>query len=474
MQDVLTKIQPITATLIYSFEHDATKWAPYAGLGPNITRMEIVEKRKRIKDPATFDEWVNWSFGAHALAGTELWMGEDKTVSLDWSLRWTYLFSKDTERFPSGFTGDDSYFNFNFGVNVYFWPGGKPIETAKEPGARAHARDAPAPVPGTPAPPTTPAQPDTTKAPPHAAGAGRAGLAALASGGRGHDTTFGAFGVTLPGPRTTAPPAPSPGRSGRRDERPDRSRSPDLRRRAAGAPALRGPPARRRHPHALLAQHPAQRADRLAAMDTVTESELAIALAREGGIGVIHKNLSIAEQAAQVDRVKRSESGMIVDPITLAARRPAAARRSRSWRASASRACRSPSDGKLVGILTNRDLRFETDLERPVREVMTRERPRHRAGRHHARGGARDPAPAPHREAAGGRRRRAACKGLITVKDIQKREQHPDACKDHLGPPARGRRGRRGRRLPRARGRAGAGRRRRARRRHARTGTRAA
>jgi len=91
--------------------------------------------------------------------------------------------------------------------------------------------------------------------------------------------------------------------------------------------------------------------DRQRRMDTVTEASLAIALAREGGIGVIHKNFSIAEQAAQVDRVKRSESGMIVDPVTLP---PSAtvARRTRSWRDSTSRACPS-AKRRLVGILTN-------------------------------------------------------------------------------------------------------------------------
>src|SRR3989449_7116306 len=110
-----------------------------------------------------------------------------------------------------------------------------------------------------------------------------------------------------------------------------------------------------------------------AAMDTVTESELAIAIAREGGIGVIHKNLSIEEQAAQVDRVKRSESGMIVDPFTLP---PDASLRQAHELMSRYHISGVPitQDGKLVGILTNRDLRFEDDLDRRVSEVMTRER----------------------------------------------------------------------------------------------------
>jgi hypothetical protein len=191
-RDVLTKIQPIQTALIYSFDPEATKWAPYAGLGATITRMEIVNKRKRIKDPATFDEWVNWSFGANMLAGTELWMGEAKTVSLDWSLRWTYLFSKDLERFPSGFQNNDSFFNFNFGVNVYFWPGGKPIETAKEPVPEAAPVAPPAPAPDAPA---APAAPDSThksqELPPVQS-------SMLYRGADESDATFGAFGVTLP------------------------------------------------------------------------------------------------------------------------------------------------------------------------------------------------------------------------------------------------------------------------------------
>jgi hypothetical protein len=193
-QDVLTKIQPIHASLIRAFKPNATKWSPYAGVGVTVNRMEIVEKRKRIKDPATFAEWVNWSFGAHALAGTELWMGENKTTSLDWSLRWTYLFSKDETNFPTGFTGNDSYFNFNFGVNVYFWPGGKPIETAKEP--------VPEPVPSpaavpTPEPPPAPAAPDSTHKSPSAQAPGAQGTL-LERPVEPDDTTFGAFGVTLP------------------------------------------------------------------------------------------------------------------------------------------------------------------------------------------------------------------------------------------------------------------------------------
>ena len=110
-----------------------------------------------------------------------------------------------------------------------------------------------------------------------------------------------------------------------------------------------------------------------AAMDTVTEANLAIALAREGGLGILHKNMSIEKQAEQVRKVKRSESGMIIDPITLLVE------------ATIGDALRLMKEnkiggipvvdnaGKLVGILTNRDLRFETDMRRHVKEVMTKE-----------------------------------------------------------------------------------------------------
>jgi IMP dehydrogenase len=169
-----------------------------------------------------------------------------------------------------------------------------------------------------------------------------------------------------------------------------------------------------------------------AAMDTVTEFELAIAMAREGGIGVIHKNLSIADQAAMVDRVKRSESGMIVDPITLEPEAPLSKAMDLMGRFSIS-GVPIAKGGRLVGILTNRDLRFETNFERPIHEVMTGENRlitapvgttleeakeilhRHRIEK------------LPVVDTAGNLR------GLITVKDIQKRKQYPNSCKDHLG-----------------------------------------
>src|SRR6201988_2734300 len=113
-----------------------------------------------------------------------------------------------------------------------------------------------------------------------------------------------------------------------------------------------------------------------AAMDTVTESRLAIAMAQHGGLGVIHKNLSIDEQASEVDRVKRSESGMIVDPITLSPthRIYEALDLMRKYRISGVPITDDGSkEGRLVGILTNRDLRFETNVNRPISDVMTRE-----------------------------------------------------------------------------------------------------
>ncbi|MGV3709458.1 MAG: IMP dehydrogenase [Gemmatimonas sp.] len=169
-----------------------------------------------------------------------------------------------------------------------------------------------------------------------------------------------------------------------------------------------------------------------AAMDTVTESEMAIAMARAGGIGVLHKNMSIDRQAAEVDRVKRSESGMIRNPITLS---PDASLREAVSLMMRFRISGVPivnAAGMLVGIITNRDLQFERDLERPLRDVMTHE------GLITAPVGTTlDDAErilAKHRIEKlpvvddGG-----LLKGLITVKDIHKRRQHPDANKDVHG-----------------------------------------
>jgi IMP dehydrogenase len=172
-----------------------------------------------------------------------------------------------------------------------------------------------------------------------------------------------------------------------------------------------------------------------AAMDTVTESRLAIAMAQHGGIGVIHKNLSIEEQASEVDRVKRSESGMIVNPITLSPthRIHEALELMRKYRISGVPITDDGSkEGRLVGILTNRDLRFETNVNRPISEVMTHEElitvPV---------GTTLDAA----REILHEHKvekllvvdRDFRLKGLITVKDIQKAVKYPSASKDSLG-----------------------------------------
>ena len=172
-----------------------------------------------------------------------------------------------------------------------------------------------------------------------------------------------------------------------------------------------------------------------AAMDTVTESRLAIAMAQQGGIGVIHKNLSIDEQAAEVDRVKRSESGMIVNPITLSPRHRIfeALELMRQFRISGVPITDDGSkEGRLVGILTNRDLRFETNVDRPIDDIMTK----------------RDLVTVPVGTTLDDAReilhqakvekllvvdQEYRLKGLITVKDIQKLIKYPNACKDTLG-----------------------------------------
>src|ERR1700691_6133189 len=108
------------------------------------------------------------------------------------------------------------------------------------------------------------------------------------------------------------------------------------------------------------------------AMDTVTESHLAIALAQQGGIGIIHRNMSVERQAEEVDRVKRSESGMIVDPITIEPELKIsdALQLMKRYRISGVPVTKN---GRLVGILTNRDLRFETRHDLPISDVMTKE-----------------------------------------------------------------------------------------------------
>ncbi len=169
-----------------------------------------------------------------------------------------------------------------------------------------------------------------------------------------------------------------------------------------------------------------------AAMDTVTESEMAIAMARAGGLGVLHKNMSIDRQAAEVDRVKRSESGMILKPITL---RPGDTVREATALMNRFHISGVPivdEDERLVGIITNRDLQFERNLERKLHDAMTKD------SLVTAREGTTlDEAEqilAQHRieklpvvDDAG------VLKGLITIKDIHKRRQYPDANKDTFG-----------------------------------------
>ncbi len=169
-----------------------------------------------------------------------------------------------------------------------------------------------------------------------------------------------------------------------------------------------------------------------AAMDTVTESELAIAMAQEGGIGIIHKNMSIERQAEQVRRVKRSESGMIIDPITLLESATLADAQRIMREAKIGGIPIVDADGTLVGILTNRDLRFQRDLTRPVTDIMTRQ------NLITARVGL------TFEEAETMLQEYKIEKlpivddayklvGLITYKDILKRKSHPNACKDELG-----------------------------------------
>src|SRR5439155_699057 len=168
-----------------------------------------------------------------------------------------------------------------------------------------------------------------------------------------------------------------------------------------------------------------------AAMDTVTEARTAIAMAQEGGLGVIHRNLSSAEQALEVEKVKKSESGMIVDPITVRAEQPIAEALAIMQRFHIS-GLPVTREGKLVGILTNRDLRFEKRLDRTVGEVMTRER------LVTARPGVtlEEAKEILHRyriEKLPVVDERDQLRGLITVKDIEKTIRYPNAAKDELG-----------------------------------------
>ncbi len=168
-----------------------------------------------------------------------------------------------------------------------------------------------------------------------------------------------------------------------------------------------------------------------AAMDTVTESRMAIAMAREGGIGIVHKNLPPDVQAEEVEKVKRSESGMITDPVTLS---PNESIRTATDIMAKYRISGVPitDGGKLVGILTNRDLRFEQNLDQPIRNTMTSQ------GLVTAKVGV------SFEDARAILQKHRiekllivddahVLKGLITVKDIEKRRKYPRACKDELG-----------------------------------------
>jgi IMP dehydrogenase len=169
-----------------------------------------------------------------------------------------------------------------------------------------------------------------------------------------------------------------------------------------------------------------------AAMDTVTESKMAIQMAREGGMGIIHKNLSPERQAEEVDRVKRSESGMIMNPITLTPDATLRDAHRLMARFSISGVPIVENGGRLVGIITNRDLQFEVDLDQAIQGVMTSEglvtvpvgttldEARKLLHQHRIE-------KLPVVDAEGNLR------GLITVKDIFKRQQYPNACKDEHG-----------------------------------------
>ena len=170
-----------------------------------------------------------------------------------------------------------------------------------------------------------------------------------------------------------------------------------------------------------------------AAMDTVTESALAIAMAQAGGIGVIHKNLDIEGQSAEVRRVKRFESGMVVDPITITPERPLQdALELMDSNSISGIPVISKRGGKLVGILTNRDVRFATNTQQPIRELMTKRglvTVRDGVSREDARHLLHEYRIEKLLVVDDDRH----CVGLITVKDIEKAQRFPDACKDEQG-----------------------------------------
>src|SRR5882762_3929479 len=169
-----------------------------------------------------------------------------------------------------------------------------------------------------------------------------------------------------------------------------------------------------------------------AAMDTVTEASLAIAIAQQGGIGVMHKNLSIARQAEEVDKVKRSESGMIVDPVTIWQDRPVREALDVMQRYHISGVPVVDEDGHLVGIITNRDLRFEERFDLPVSEVMTKQ-PLVTVSVGTTLDQAKQVLQKHRIEKLLVIDEDKHLKGLITVKDIQKAIKYPTAAKDDLG-----------------------------------------
>ncbi|OMH40160.1 IMP dehydrogenase [Desulfurobacterium indicum] len=169
-----------------------------------------------------------------------------------------------------------------------------------------------------------------------------------------------------------------------------------------------------------------------AAMDTVTEADLAIAIARQGGIGIIHKNMSIEEQAEEVDRVKRSESGMIVKPVTVSPEQTIADAEALMKKYKISGLPVTDENGKLLGIITNRDIRFVKDFSIKISEVMTKEnlktvpvgttleQAKEILHKHKI-----EKLPVVDEQ--------GFLKGLITIKDIEKKEKYPLASKDELG-----------------------------------------
>jgi len=169
-----------------------------------------------------------------------------------------------------------------------------------------------------------------------------------------------------------------------------------------------------------------------AAMDTVTESAMAIALAREGGIGIIHKNMSIEDQAKEVDKVKRSENGVITDPITLTADKTLADALKLMAAYHISGIPITDKDNKLIGIITNRDIKFETDMNRPIADVMTKD---------HLITGKVGTSLEDAKKILGKAKKEKLpivdeefhLKGLITIKDIDKILQYPNSAKDKYG-----------------------------------------